>query len=693
MPLEAPNLDNRRYAQIVEEARALIPNYLPEWTDHNASDPGMTLVQLFAWMSEMILFRLNQVPERNYIKFLQMIGVERRPAAPARAEITFNLTSPNLQTVIVPRGTRVEASAPAPPPSAMAAPMLEPDEEDEPPVFETDEPLIAIGAPLAHIVVFDGANYLERTNANNTAGQSFLPFGRRLRANAALYLGFTSSNPFPGDEMNLAFRVHVDPNRIPARECTAASAPQAPATIAWEYWDGGRWRALNVLRDDTVAFTRSGHLYFRGPAKAQRSTIGPVSELAYWLRCRLVTFQYEVPPELDAVLTNTVSATALSTVRDEVIGSSDGSPGQVFTLGNGFISAGSPREALERLRTAPKQRPTEVQQAQLDEQLIAREVARGFLLQVDEGRGFEPWEEVENFYDSGPEDRHYVLNRTTGDVTFGDRERGAIPVAGVNNILVRLYRHGGGSHGNVGTGTITKLQSSVTGVDSATNHWPAEGGQDEESIEDTRVRAPQELKARDRAVTLEDYEFLARATPGVRIRRAHAIAQYHPSYAEVTMPGAVTVIVIPESDDPKPLPSESTMKSVCAWLDARRLLTAELFIAPPKYKLIRINARVQVRASANAAQVKARIEEALTRYLHPLTGGEDGQGWPMGGTVRFADLFRIVFGVEGVATVDDLRIIIDGERLRPCENADVPKDYLVYSDGHDISVSAERTDG
>lgn len=693
MPLEPPNLDNRRYAQIVEEARALIPNYLPEWTDHNISDPGMTLVQLFAWMSEMILYRLNQVPERNYIKFLQLIGVERKPAAPARAEITFHLASPSLQTVIVPRGTRVEAAAPPPPPSAMAAQTLAPPDDDEPPVFETDEPLIAIGAPLAHVVVFDGVNFIERTNANNVAGQSFFPFGRKLRVGASLYLGFTSANPFPGDEMNLTFRAHVDPDTIPPRECTSSHA-LAPATLAWEYWDGSRWRALDVLRDDTFALTRSGHLYFRGPgSKAARSTTAPVAGLAYWLRCRLVTFQYERPPELDAVVTNTVTATAISTVRDEVIGSSDGSPNQIFTLRHPFVYAGNPRDAIERLRTKPKTRPTEAQQAQLDEELSDREYGRGFLLQVDEGRGFVPWEEVENFYDSGPEDRHFVLNRTTGDVTFGNRERGAIPLAGTNNILVRLYRYGGGAKTNVGTGAIATLQSSVAGVESATNYWPSVGGENEESIEDTKTRAPQELKARDRAVTLEDYEFLARGTPGVRIRRAHALAQHHPSYPDVAVPGAVTVIVVPESDDPKPMPSESTMKSVCAHLDARRLLTAELFIAPPKYKLIRITASVQARATANAARVKTDTETALTNFLHPLHGGDDRQGWPLGGTVRFADLFRIVFGVDGVATVDDLRIVIDGERKAPCENAEIPKDYLVYSDGHDVSVSQERTDG
>ena len=88
-----PNLDDRRYDDIVTEAKALITRYAPEWTNHNDSDPGITLIQLFAWMTDMQLFRLNQVPELNYIKFLELLGIELKPALPARAELTFTLAN------------------------------------------------------------------------------------------------------------------------------------------------------------------------------------------------------------------------------------------------------------------------------------------------------------------------------------------------------------------------------------------------------------------------------------------------------------------------------------------------------------------------------------------------------------------------------------------------------------------------
>ena len=91
MPLQTPVIDDRRFEDILKEARTLIPRYTPEWTDLNDNDPGMALVQLFAWMTDMMLFRLAQVPELHYIKFLQLLGIELRPAESARAEITFPL--------------------------------------------------------------------------------------------------------------------------------------------------------------------------------------------------------------------------------------------------------------------------------------------------------------------------------------------------------------------------------------------------------------------------------------------------------------------------------------------------------------------------------------------------------------------------------------------------------------------------
>lgn len=694
MPLIAPNLDDRRFAEIVAEARSLIPRYAPEWTDHNDSDPGITLIQLFAWLSEMLLFRMNRVPERNYIKFLQLIGVELKPAAPAHAELTFTLASPDLSTVYVPQGTRVGARPPEPAPGGEPTLALAPPPE-EPLTFETERALVALGAALRKVQVFDGVNFLDETEDNQPGGRTFAPFGARAREGSALMLGFSSNNAFPSVEINLAVRVPADPSRLAEESCDAPEAKQrAPATLVWEYWDGGGWSKLKVQADETRAFTRSGHVYLRGPKDAKKARLGAFNKLAdealYWLRCRLFASQYETAPQLDAVLTNTVRALAVTTVRDEPVGSSNGRPDQRLVVVGVPVFAATPTAVEERLRERAArelQAPDEAAREAADAALRERELRKGFLLEVNEGQGLKPWEEVENFYNSDPEDRHYVLNRTTGEVTFGDGERGRIPVAGINNIVARLYRHGGGARGNVGPGAITDLQTGVAGVDEVSNHYAAEGGADEESVEDAKSRAPKELKARDRAVTVQDFEFLARQTPGVRVRRAHALALTHPQFDGVEVPGAITVVVVPDAAGPRPMPSESTLQAVCAYLNERRLLTTEVFVAPPRYREIRVEASVKARAVADAAKVRDEIEKALNTYLHPLTGGADGQGWPLGGDVLFSEVFRVVTQVEGVETLGDLRLVADGERYGRCENVEIEADRLVYSDGHDIEVT------
>jgi uncharacterized phage protein gp47/JayE len=691
VPLEAPNLDDRRFTELFEEMKSLIPRFAPEWTDYNLSDPGITLIQLFAWLGEMTLYRLNRVPERNYIKFLKLIGVERKPAFPANVELTFTLASPDLITVVIPQGTQVKAAAKATP-SATATPAL-PQEDEQPIVFETDEPLYAIGAELKKVQVFDGINYQDFSEENRPSGKYYPVFGTKARENSTLMIGFASNNAFPTVEINLTVIVYKDPSLLREESCILQNMNvRPPAVIAWEYWNGAHWKKLDVIQDETRALTKSGHVYFNGPKDAKKGKLGNFSsstdEALYWLRCRLVQSQYEIAPQVDAIITNTVCATAVTTVRDEVVGASNGQPNQNFFSRKFPVFAEALTSVEERIYgTVPRRPPNEAEQASINTKLRERELIKGFLLEIDEGRGLEPWEEVEDFFNSGPTDRHYVLNRTIGQITFSEKAR--TPIAGSNNIVVRYYRYGGGAKGNVGAGTITDAQTVISGLDTVTNNYPAEGGADEEQIEDTKARAPKELKARDRAVTTQDFEFLAKQTPGVRVRRAHALPLYHPQFPDIEVPGVITVMIVPESSDAKPMPSESTMQAVCAYLNERRLLTTEVFVAAPRYKQIKIEATIIAMPSADLAKVKTKIGEAITLYLHPLTGGSDRQGWPLGGAVLFAEIFRVILGIEGVQTIqaEDLRIIVDDETAELCRSVEIPHDYLVFSDGHEITVT------
>ena len=303
------------------------------------------------------------------------------------------------------------------------------------------------------------------------------------------------------------------------------------------------------------------------------------------------------------------------------------------------------------------------------------------------------WEEVDDFYHSTPDDPHFALNYNTGAVRFGDGERGRIPLANLanrnGNVVARAYRFGGGKAGNVGARRVSDLQSFVESVRTVTNERPAYGGNDEESVDEAKRRAPAELKSRERAVTAEDFELLARATPGAQVKRAKALPLVHPRFKGAQIPGTVTVIVVPENDAPNPTPSETTQRLVCAHLDRHRLLTTEVHVVPPTYRKVRIEGDIVARPQADLAEVKRAVETNLERFFHPLRGGEDGTGWPFGQDISYSDLSRTVLQTEGVDRIEnsELTIWLDDERQPFCRDVPLEPDVLLYSDRHHIRVS------
>ncbi len=648
MPLDTytPKIDDRRFDDIMAEVRTRIARYTPEWnpvwTDVNENDPGIILAELFAWMTDLLLYRLGKVPELNYLKFLALLGIELQPAEPALVDLTFPvLPSGPAPSVIVPMNTQVSA---------------DPGDGGPPLIFETDRALIALQARLTAVLADDGYAQANRTAENDAPGASFQPFGPLANAGAALLLGFDA--PLPA-------AVEVSLTVWPGRQ-SGAPAPVAcdlPATsvypaarLNWEFWNGQAWQSLTLLKDETAALTRFGRVLLKAPASGQMqpATLGGLTR--YWIRARILGGGYERPPLLLAIRTNTVSARQAETIRDEVLGGSDGRPNQTFTLASVPVLAGSLR------------------------------------LEVDEGEGYQAWTEVADFFGSNARDRHYTLNRATGEVRFGDGVNGQIPVANVDNpganIVARVYRFGGGQRGNVPAGTVKTLQTSLAGLDETgiTNLQPAYGGRNEESLEAAKRRAPRALKSQCRAVTVEDFETLA--MQAANVRRARALPLTHPDFPDVRVPGVISVIVVPDADpdNPMPMPSEGTLRTVCAYLNERRLLTTEVFVIAPTYQQVEIQVEVIARNDADLGEVNSAVETSLLDYFHPLRGGEDGQGWPFGGDIFFSRVYQRIFSTPGVERVERLVISLDGEEAPECRDVSVPAGVLLYSTGHEVQV-------
>jgi predicted phage baseplate assembly protein len=651
MPLAdyIPKLDDRSYDDILAEVRTRIARYTPEWkpvwTDLNDNDPGITLAQVFAWMTEMLIYRMNLVPELNYYKFLELLGIELNPAEPAAAEITFPVREDYEEPcAAVPARTQVSAET-----AGGEAPLI----------FETERALTALTMQLASLQTFDGYAYTDITDSNEEATDGFAPFGKLAGEDSALLFGFSGKGAFPAKtELDLAVFA-ADSGKKPAPYACglADSGGYASATICWEYWNGTLWAKMDLLKDETYAFTRSGHVHLRTPAKdsLKKAVVGEETEALYWIQGRVARSRYERVPQLLAVRTNTVPARQAETLEDEVLGGSTGERDQVLTLSRTPVLKGTLK------------------------------------LEVDEGDGFTEWKEVEDFFGSSPQDRHFVLNRTSGEVRFGDGLNGAIPVKNAANasanVVAREYQVGGGKRGNAAAGAIKNLVTPVEGVDAAAvaNLLAASGGRDEETIDEAKKRAPAFIKSRCRAVTAEDFEFFA--MQAAEIKRACALPLHHPDFPGVDVPGVVTVIVVPDSESDTPTPSEGTLRTVCAYLDQRRLLTTELYVMKPAYQMVEVSAGIIVRDSADLGKVKSAVEDDLEAYFHALKGGEDGSGWPFGGTISYSRLFARIFSVDGVESIQNMKIALDRVTAEEYQNVPIQPGALLYSGTHKIQVS------
>lgn len=650
MPLQPPVLDDRTFDDLVEEVRSRIPRYTPEWTNFNDSDPGMTLAQLFSWMSEMILYRLNQVPELHYLKFLELLDVDRRPASPAQADLTFTVLK-DEPYALVPARARVGVSG-----------------SDPPVVFEVLEGFTALGGSLADIQVEDAGTFAGVKAENDTAGKSFAPLGRRAIPDNALYLGFQTPQVFPTQEVSLMVYLKESETEGGSLRCSSDGIDLVlPVRLAWEYRAQFEWKPLKLERDETRVFTQSGLVRFLGPKDIVPAAVGRPPDptkpapLRYWIRCRLVDGGYEVPPQVDQILLNTVRAESAQTLHEEVLGSSSGTTGQVFTLRNIPV------------------------------------IDRSVELEVDEGRGFEQWEQKPDLFGSGRDDPHYVLHAGRGEIRFGNGRRGRIPRAGQNNIKAKLYRYGGGANANTGAETITDVQTFIRGIDTVTNHRPAAGGADEEPVQETKLRGPRMLRVRGRAVTAEDFEELAKEAPGARVRRAKALPLRHPSFPGTVVPGAVTVIVVPEWPSDQvgpPMPTQATLANVCRYLDRFRLITSELHVIGPTYVSLQLTIPVFVRRASDPSQVRTAVEKALRRFFDPLVGGEpepgqtEGPGWPFGGAIFFSNVYRAALHVEGVNVerVGTPVFTVDRVEQPECQDVPIPEGALVHLRKVDVQV-------
>jgi hypothetical protein len=642
------DLDDRSFQSLVDEAKRRIVAYLPEWTDHNESDPGITLVQLFAWLTETAIFRLNRVPdERMYLSFLDLLGFAPAPARSAQAILALSVRPGAAPNRYAPYELKFAAGET---------------------FFEPDAAVPTIGAALGLVLVDDRVDTSRRdvTAQNEVGEEPYAPFGLTGIGGRALYLGLDTTpaagvTPPPlvpgGTSAELQLYVRADEEAKPldpSCTCFGDVVASIESDLKWEaLGEDDTWIPLQVVLDETRGLRRSGLLRLK-VTDAVRPAVepdDPGKRPRFWIRAVAGASTAPETRSIHYVVINAVRVRQWTTYAGELlVPGSDGTPRQQRKVRHPPILA-------DDLLALEVNEPDEHGDLRWIRWTLAKD-ASGLATRAPSGAA-----------QAG--DRPLRVFRLLPDhsgIELGDGLDGLIPPRGANNLRI-TYRSGGGKAGNVAAGQIALAVSKpdITGVRQIE---AATGGRDEEAVQDAIKMAPRRVRAIERAVTAEDFETLAVQFAGVA--RATALNRYHPLYPDVPVTGAVTLVVVPypAGEDPAPTPDQPFLDEVAKALEPYRVLTTELFLVAPRYRDVAVAVEIRVRREADAADARASVARVIAAFFDPIRGGRDGEGWPLGGTIVHGELLSAVLGAGSVAAVTSLTITVDGELMPPC--ADVP---------------------
>ena len=521
-------------------------------------------------------------------------------------------------------------------------------------------------------------------------GPAFHPFQTIRDVTPSVYLGFDAQPP------NANVGIFFDIAEQPA----VSNAPP----FVWEYWDGASWDTIAV-EDGTADLTAGGILSLL--VGRDSTALDRFGTPLHWLRGRLK--EDGPPPEIGvaAIYPNAVWALQQQRFADVALGTATGQPGEVFRIVQAPIMPG---EQIEVQQVSGARAEVEWRSIALDlsggdqdrvhrlEKRLGQEILEGDVVDGDlrlrrdnkkqVAEVWLRWYPQPNLFFSGPGDRHYAIDRTRGLVLFGDGVNGrTLPQDAA--VVARQFRSGGGSGGNVAARTITQLLGALAGVQSVFNPRPAEGGSDSETLSAFGRRAPASIRHAGRALTPSDYETMVREASS-----AIAVVKAMPTRnaAGRPMPGWITVIIIPESQDPRPYPTRGLRDEVLAYLAARApcglARAGRIVVTGPAYFPVDVSASIVPANASDAAGVEARATAAVTAFLHPLHGGPSGDGWEYGRSVYLSDVAAVLEAVDGLDFAETIRLLVNGEVRDGV--AKVPPDRIVTAGNVQLNAKEAR---
>jgi predicted phage baseplate assembly protein len=678
MGLDIPDLDDREFEEILEDALKRIPVHSEEWTDHNAHDPGITLLETLSWLTETYIYQLNRVTDAHRRKHLDLLGVQPKPPIPAEVDLHLASEAPGEKDGLaafrgkeIPEGEKVTVD----------------DGSGFTGTFETTKPVTLTLASIERVVTDTPEGLTDNTNANETYGMGFLAFGERATRGSAMYLGL-DRDPFAAAEEDIIdVTVDFDDADLPEIHAHEDDDPafRPSVEVAWQFctdydnWESDEaWRDFELRRDQTNELYQGGTVAIERPdgewmdetkaklmladeygdrlrseGRDEEPAETDPDEGLVWIRCTVEEPGYEIPPPLNSVRLDVVPARHRAETDE---------PEELERPGGGTETTASPEQTFEFEHTP--------------------------VLEAEITIGGEPWEAVTDFDASGPDDRHYVIDSAREAIGFGDGIDGTVPAAG-QTVVAESYVYGGGERGNVPRSSSCEFESATFEDLPVSLADGASGGADAESVDAAAIRLRDDLETPYRGVSLDDYRRLAEQTPGLRFGRVATLVADGDRAAERADRNEVRAVVVPYSTLAKPQPSEGFLNAVRRHLEKHRLLTDRVRVEAPTYISIRVETEVRIAPGySEGARIEA-IEAALDEFLDPL-GRSGGEGWPFGRPVYKSELYEVIENVDGIDVAFEVAIISGKEGDRDADgNVLMGDSALPYPDGHEVKVQRD----
>jgi Baseplate J-like protein len=698
MPITLPKIDDRRYDQLVDEAISRIPVHTPEWTNFNRSDPGVTLIEVFAFLTESILYRANQIPERNRKKFLQLLRIPLNAATEARGLVTVTNSVPSTkpEAVVLTEGVEVRAGEvpfrttrtvdvlpiegqiyikqKTTDPSGdllryyqqLYASFRGTPAEITPQLYATVPFPTREGTPVALSDTVDNCFWLALLVRDADVRSGVTPELMRAQlANRTLSLGVVpslseSQATLPSGRAfatKPSVTIKADTPNVP----DSGGLPEDLANRKAEY------RPVEVKTDtDLLAVPGVADITLPNasllrlwnnvdPLEAGVNELPPAIEdpnvearLITWVR---ITLTSEATASFLWMGINAVPVTQRARMLNELLPNGTGEPDQSVKLALAPVLPSSVQLTVTHLGTTTQW---------IETQDLA---TAGAEVPVPDPRIAPGGKQRTN-----AEAKVFTLNAESGEIRFGDGERGARPPAA--STIRATYDFALGAEGNVGANTINTSPALPDGFKVA-NPIPTWGGADAESVQQGEKQISRYLQHRDRLVTREDFTSITLRTPGVEIGRVEVLPNYHPDFGGGEVAGVVTLLLIPSKDPQQPdapLPRRPFLDAVCRYLDPRRLVTTEVVLRGPSYQGVWISIGIRVAPGFNESEITEKVKSDVTKFLAPTAGGiqqlpsdpsqifasrdSAPNGWKLGKSIVALELAAVANRTHGVEFVE-----------------------------------------